>query len=338
MTTAAPSDFVVLENTMLKPFATLISCRDTVSSECPRGLDLDGCIEKCRENPLCSAGYYLEPSYEKQSYCVPLNSANHQNMNLMLNYYDKDTDPTRDLWNRAVLFFRPIVYPQVQNDITIIKEKDICVMSYTVPSIKKTFYLQQDLSWTADGEKTAMQILFINVYPQFYELADTISNYETLVIKIFSKPQIMTVVDNVFQFAPYMVQNAEKQNSNLYIRIPNQTTPTDYSVLHFSLPFQIFINDRSKYMGIDKKPSSSSIKLKSIDQSIKPLGHFLVKRKNIQPNIYKVAQILPARLTFLQNMVLPFKDRDINPIVMIISIVILLMCILIVFYIGRMSP
>jgi len=35
------TDLTVLEDTMVKPFATLMSCRDTVGSECVRGVTLE---------------------------------------------------------------------------------------------------------------------------------------------------------------------------------------------------------------------------------------------------------------------------------------------------------
>jgi len=306
------SDFILKENTMLKPFATLASCQETIHSECPRGDTLEQCVDRCRQDPFCAAGYYLEPTFEKDSYCAPLNSALHKNMNLMLNIYPSETDPTAHLWKRSVVFFRPTIYPEVYNDTTIIQEKDICAISYTVG--KKEYFLQDDLTWDAKGSDTALLILFVDVFPQFYELARTIQDRSIFVIKIFAQPKIITIQKGLFQEAPYLVHNAENIPSNLFMHIPHHAmdSPIDYPVLQFATPFQIFVDDRSHYMGLASKPDkkSSSIRLQSMPASTPFPGYFRVYRRNIQPNIYKVAEILPARLTFLKEKVLPTITED----------------------------
>jgi hypothetical protein len=314
------SDFILKEDTMLKPFATLVSCQDTIHSECPRGDTLEECVDRCRKDPKCASGYYLEPTFERQSYCVPLNSALHKNMNLMLNIYPREKDPTAHLWKRSVLFFRPTIYPEVYNDTTIIMQKDICHMTYTVNATKKIYYLQQDMTWKENGKNTAMRVLFIDVFPQFYELARTIQDRSIFVLKIFSRPKIVAVSKDVFTELPYLVQNGEISNSNLFIHIPQkrETSPIDYPVLQFMTPFQIFVDDRSHYMGFlkkkEKKNSKSQvpsvITLRRIPASQEFPGFFMVYRVDIQPNIYKVAEILPARLTFLEKEVLPSTTDD----------------------------
>lgn len=331
------NDFTILDDTMVKPFSTLISCRDTINGECSRGTTLEGCIQECRENPLCACGYYLEPTDPKQkSYCAPLNSILLKNMNLMWNIYDKKNDPTKDLWKRTAVFFRPNIYPPKPPDDTILMQRDILVIYYYCLATKKQYFLQDDLTWKHKGEELAMKILFIDKFPQFYELANNIQDKSNFVLKIFSRPEVLAIVENKLKKVPYLSVDPSKQIPDTYMYIENESTNDiiQYPILQFDTKFQILTDTTRSFLGFRKKsPKGDTIELEAIPwdgkDDTKFTGYFQVIRKDLQPNIYKVAEILPARLTFLENSVLPFRQPShlIISILMFICLVLLIIMI-----------
>lgn len=323
-------DFTILENKMLKPFATLISCRDTVNSECSRGLSLQDCVQECRENPFCSCGYWLQPKEKGQlSYCAPLNSILLKNMNLHWNTYDKDTDPSSSLWSKTAVFFRPNVYPPVPPDNTLLMQRDICAIYYTHQDNK--YFLQEDYSWKLDAEESAAMIVFIDKFPQFYELANNIQDQSTFVLKIFGKPLVIAVEDNKLVSIPYLSIDPTKNRPDTYLYIQHEYIPPeiDYPVLTFDSVFQILVDSQNKFLGIEKVATKGQkdIVLTALPWDKKDssfTGYFKVIRKSLQPNIYKVAEILPARLTFLENSIIyPSPSHTYILIVLILSLIML---------------
>jgi len=342
------SDFTVMEDTLLKPFATLTSCRNTIESECPRGLTRDECVEKCRASPFCSCGYFIKPKYTR-SYCAPLNVAQLKNMNIHLNTFKTRTedskDPTKDLWEEAVLFYRPEIYPppatspEIQSgfDLTILMQRDICNLYYVYKD--RNYYLQQDLTFLLDGDDfNALRVLFIDKFPQFYELANNVQTLSNFVLKIFEEPEILTVKDKKLTRAPYMVMSGEQLDTDTFLYIEPTMNPDnpilgEYPVLKGDTPFQITIGgEKNSFLGIKrvdgKKLEIEALPLRS-DTTFP--GHFRVVRKDIQPNIFKVADILDARLTFLQESVSrPGAGSEEKMVsawtIAIIVIVILLLC------------
>lgn len=333
------SDFTILENTMVKPFATLISCRDTINGECSRGGTLEECVQECRENPFCACGYYLEPSDpKKKSYCAPLNSILLKNMNLMWNIYDSNTDPTKDLWKRTAVFFRPDIYPPNPPDDTILMQRDIMTIYYYSYKTKKQYFLQEDLKWLYKGEDIGMKVLFIDKFPQFYELANNIQDKSNFVIKIFGRPEVIAIVDNKLKKVPYLSVDPTKKIPDTYMYIDNVSTQDiiQYPILTFDTKFQILTDSTKSFLGLKKKPKGDSIQLEAIpwngEDTTKFTGYFQIIRKDLQPNIYKVKDILPARMTFLENSVLPYKQPSSKTITILLIISIVLLLIMIVLY------
>ena len=334
------SDFSVMENTMVKPFATLISCRDAIYGECFRGLSLEQCIQECRDSPFCACGYYLEPSDSREkSYCAPLNSVLLKNMNLMWNIYDAKTDPTKDLWKRTAVFFRPDIYPITETEDqknTVLMQRDIMTICYYSNVTKKQYFLQEDLTWLHKGEDIAMKVLFIDKFPQFYELANNIQDQSNFILKIFARPEVIAIVENKLKKVPYLSVDSTKKIPDTYMYIegdPKDPNIIQYPILTLDKKFQIMTDNTKSFLGLKKIPKkkSDSIELEAIPWKGDPkdfTGYFQVVRKAQQPTIFKVAQILPARMTFLENSVLPYKQPP-SPkwatILMIISIVLLVM-------------
>lgn len=335
------SDFSILEDTMVKPFATLISCRDTIYGECNRGFSLEQCIQECRDNPFCACGYYLEPSDSKEkSYCAPLNSVLLKNMNLMWNIYDKKTDPTKDLWKRTVVFFRPNIYPPVPPDDTVLMQRDIMLISYYCNATKKQYYLQEDLRWLYKGEDIGMKVTFIDKFPQFYELANNIQDQSNFIMKIFARPEVVAVVENKLKKVPYLSVDPAKKVPDTYMYIegePKDPNIIQYPVLTLDKKFQILTDSTKSFLGVKKKPKTDYLELEAIPWNGDPTqftGYFQIFRKDLQPNIYRVKDILPARMTFLENSVLPYKEPPSAKwptILMIISIILLVIMMVLYF-------
>lgn len=332
------SDFTIMENTMVKPFGTLISCRDTIYGECGRGGTLEECVQECRDNPFCACGYYLEPSNPKlKSYCAPLNSILLKNMNLMLNIYDAKTDPTKDLWKKTAVFFRPNIYPPTPPDNYILMQRDIMAIYYYSYKTKKKYFLQEDLRWLEDGEDIGMKVLFIDKFPQFYELANNIQDKSNFIIKIFSRPEVIAIVDNKLKKVPYLSVDPTKKIPDTYMYIENDSNPDiiQYPIVTFETKFQILTDSTNSFLGLKMKPKDKYIELEALPWNGNPksfTGYFQVIRKDIQPNIYKVAQILPARMTFLENSVLPYKQSSTITITILLLISLILLLTMIILY------
>jgi len=337
------NDITVWEDKMLKPFATLISCRDTIYSECMRGLTLDQCVNECRDNPMCACGYYLKPSDGEKSYCAPLNAALLKNMNLHWNIYDKATDPTQNLWSQTAVFFRPNVYPVKISDDVVLMQRDICSLIYVCKENNKVYYLQEDLTWLLDGDMSAEQVLFIDKFPQFYELANNIQNHSNFILKIFSKPEVLAVDNNKLSKIPYLSVNPEKNIPDTYLYIPSvarfDPNSIDYPVLRLSSRFQILTDNKVSFLGVrgsvltKRKISIDAIRWDGNDNHF--TGYFQIIRKALQPNIFKVAEILPARLTFLEDSVVPLPFRFRKEIIIISVCIVFLIVMIVLLFIYR---
>lgn len=326
--------FDILEGTMVKPFATLISCRDTIYGECGRGLTLDECVRECRDNPFCACGYYLEPADNRQqSYCAPLNSILLKNMNLMWNIFDKKKDPTRDLWKRTAVFYRPEIYPPVPPDDTILMQRDILAVSYYSNATKKKYFLQDDLRWLDGGEDIGMKVLFIDKFPQFYELANNVQDKSNFILKVFARPEVIAIVENKLKKVPYLSVDPTKKIPDTYMHLGGVKNPDiiDYPVLKFDSKFQILTDTTKSFLGIKKPPSKDGyVELEALPwkgTEDEFTGYFEVKLKDRQPNIQKIVDVLPARMTFLQNSVLPYKDPP-SPVLPTVLLVVCLMALL----------
>lgn len=320
----------VLEDKMMKPFATLISCRDTIGSECVRGTTLDDCVRQCRDNPFCACGYFLQPSDPKQpSYCVPLNSALLKNMNLLLNVYDHSGDPTAALWQKTAVFYDPKIYPSLTTDTNIVlMEKDICSLRYVFHD--HLYYLQSDLSWRKDASATAMRILFMDKYPQFYELANNIQTESNFVLKVFAQPQILSIGPDG-RLGMFSSLTASTDLMDLFMRIDHQQQSSLHlPVLTFSTPFQIVTKNEASFLG-PVSDTPDTLVIGALPMSSEFPGYFMVSRLDIQPNIFQVAKTLPARLAFLQDSVLPSPASPWrwSMLLLLIALVLLLLAIII---------
>lgn len=307
--------FDILEGTMVKPFGTLISCRDTIYGECGRGMTLEQCVQECRDNPFCGCGYYLEPADKRQSsYCAPINSALLKNMNLMWNIYDQKKDPTKELWKRTAVFYRPDIYPPVPPDDTILMQRDIMAIYYYSYATKKKYFLQDDLRWLEGGEDIGLKVLFIDKFPQFYELANNIQDRSNFVLKVFARPEVIAVVENKLKKVPYLSVDPTKKIPDTYMHMEGVKPPDviDYPVLTFDTKFQILTDTTKSFLGMKKKPDKNgyveleAVPWKGNDKEF--TGYFQVIKKDRQPNIFRVADALNARMTFLENSVQPYKE------------------------------
>jgi len=224
-------------------------------------------------------------------------------MNLHLNTYPLETDPTKDLWQSSAVFYRPNIYPLKTDTTTIIMQKDICLLSYHYKN--SVYYFQNDFSFLKNGKTSGARVLFIDKYPQFYELANTVQNFSTFVIKLFAQPKVLSVLsDKKLGAVPYLTLSGEQEVPDMTLYIPQKmTSPLDYQVLTFDSRFQILTNKRASHIGVVKENKESLVLgvLPFSEKTTKFKGYFKVERVDIQPNIYKVAQILPARMVFLRD-------------------------------------
>jgi hypothetical protein len=233
-------------------------------------------------------------------------------MNLLLNIYDHDTDPHANLWSKTAVFYDPNIYPPLdqQPQDYILMEKDICNLVYTTNDSKDAYYLQNDLSWKKDAASTAMLILFIDKYPQFYELANNVQAKSNVVFKIFAQPEVLSVdKKGMLEIQSYLTSVVKVPDFYMYIPSPSDSSDSiDMSVLSIGTPFQIMLTDPNQFLGVRSRSPTYGITIGSIPfhgQNKEFTGHFSVSRQNIQPNIFQVAKALPARDVFLQDSVLP---------------------------------
>jgi hypothetical protein len=264
-------------------------------------------------------------------------------MNILLNIYDHSDDPSAALWEKTAVFYDPKIYPPLTNENNfVLMEKDICSLQYVLRSTGATYYLQSDLSWKKDAAGTAMRVLFIDKYPQFYELANNVQIDSNFVLKVFAQPQIISIgSDGKLKLFSSLITDIEMRDFFMHISsTTNDFKPAssiDVPILSFTTPFQIRAKDNEAAF---LAPISSTSSSDTITMGIRPVlhqqeppGYFMITRVDIQPNIFQVAKTLPARLTFLQDSVLPTPSTASwrwSLILLVVSVLLLLLVLLLV--------
>lgn len=165
-------------------------------------------------------------------------------------------------------------------------------------------------------------VLFIDKFPQFYELANTIQDRSTFILKIFAKPLVLAVNTDTGKLSTATYLASDNTNvPDMYMHlppVPNDTNPIAYQILNLSRDFQILLTERTLYLAEVSSPiSGNNIEIQAMPYSEGTTvinGAFQVERTAIQPNIYKVAEILSARLTFLKDSISPIDANDSNRI------------------------
>lgn len=102
----------------IPPFASQINCINTIDGYCPRGLTLEDCVQRCQDNKMCAAGYFVEVDRPGQnnppSYCVPLNTTSWENTNVW-DLLIPSKNPTRlssDKGVRSTMFYDETKFPK----------------------------------------------------------------------------------------------------------------------------------------------------------------------------------------------------------------------------------
>lgn len=221
----------------VKPFSTGMSCVDTVTGECLRGLSADECAQFCDDHDMCAYGYHVKLPNEKKSYCVPLNNLPYMdNTNLFYSSrYSKDGarlfSPNigvemTTFYNPEVLQFNKIrntelsqlstYYLRYHPDITNSSEKDN-------RNANRTLYLQKDLvSWKTSRDTAAIVLLYRDqvVMSAVNTRDPRIRNGNLIFVNVLEKNLIYVFInENVFGFYPNSIRSSSSVTydvTNLY--------------------------------------------------------------------------------------------------------------------------
>jgi len=302
-----PQQFVIQEATLIKPFGTITSCRETVNGECDRGLTLEDCVKTCRDNPFCACGYYLESTNPSElSYCAPLLSAHLGNVSINNHIYPLSMDPTRTLWKRAVTFYSPNTYPV--DDQVLIMNKDIIYLQFWPPSSDQPLYFSTDLTFHPTS-KDALPLLCISKNPQFFEIANNIQQHSSFLFKVRDSSSILMVGDQQQQrviLSDYLDINGVTPSVMVFYIPQSQLSFLQYPVMIFQQPFQILTQNNQSFLTMD--PSTRFLITQPFhddDSVFLKQGHFTVQRIQEVPFMDTVKEFTEARVPFLQNNVLP---------------------------------
>jgi len=143
-----------LEGYWVKPFASGMSCIDTITGECGRGSTLDECMQQCEHSPFCDAGYHVSfRDLPISSYCVPLNTSIYKNTNFLNNLItpENSTRLSRDNGIDLTVFYNPKRFPSDVDLTKYIFHGDTCFLAQK--SSDETFvFLQKDFFFRPDQD------------------------------------------------------------------------------------------------------------------------------------------------------------------------------------------
>jgi len=160
----------------MSPFATQVSCINTIYGECPRGLSLDECMHRCEESPACNIGYFVEdqrPGSQIPSYCVPLTSHDWGNTNVFDVLFSSE-NPTNlstkngieySLFYNDKKFLPPEDFPSDYNNF-LFSMNNVYLRIDTDPPM----YMKEDFTFTPYKDE-AMVIKIVKVDRSFVNYA-----------------------------------------------------------------------------------------------------------------------------------------------------------------------
>lgn len=205
----------------VKPFSTGMTCLDTISGVCPRGLSKEECKKVCEDSLQCDYGYHVEMPNTSKSYCVPLSNLVHWDYPTI--FSKSMIKPSQSsilhpsLGVKVTPFFDKNsvrVDPQSVYDIT---QTGIYLLQYfppsdstTDPSQKPTvLYMYDDLTFGPDVDKAVQMVLFKDdPIPSSVSTKDpTIRNGNVIFLKNHNNNRVILHISPTdFGFMPYSLR------------------------------------------------------------------------------------------------------------------------------------
>lgn len=199
----------------VKPFATGITCLDTIDGECRRGLSKDECKQVCEDSFRCDYGYHVEVPNTSKSYCVPLNNLTHWDnpaifeMSMMKPSESSILHPS--LGVKVTPFVRKIPDTVYQKSIYDVTQLGIHVLQYIDPSSSRSnvLYLYDDMTFGPEVDKAVQVVLFKDdPVPSSVSTKDpTIRSGNVIFIKNHNSNRVVLhITPTDFGFMPYSLR------------------------------------------------------------------------------------------------------------------------------------
>ncbi len=268
----------------VKPFSTGMSCIDTVTGECERGLSVDECRKVCEDSPRCNYGYHVKLPNENQSYCLPLNGFAHWGNN---NIFRKSTivpqsSPilSRGLGVNINVFQNEKMLDKDQLDRNRISQLGIYVLRYVVDEKNpdKDLYMMPDFSFE-NNPNNAVQLLVFRDLPVSSSIStvdEKVRNGQVVFLKNHNNNNVfMYIKEDTYGFYPYTIRWS---SSSIF-----DVSELYHTQLVSAYPFTSdFINvDESFAVRVARIPVDDSVLYWDVDPTLKQLVFRKVMRKDM---------------------------------------------------------
>lgn len=204
-----------LQQRWVKPFASGISCIDTVDGECIRGLSADECKKACEDSPRCNYGYHIELPNEPQSYCLPLNGFAHWGNNNIFNQstIQPQSSPilSTNLGVKVNVFQDMSMLEKSEKDNrNIINQLGVYILRYVGDSEgSPDMFMMPDFSFGLT-RTNAMQLVVFRDIPIMSSISTTderLRNGQTVFLKNHSNNNIFIYLkEDSYGFYPYTIR------------------------------------------------------------------------------------------------------------------------------------
>ena len=223
---------IINKDYWLKPFSTSLNCIDSKDCKCNKNVTLEQCIDNCKNDPFCQAGYYLHTP-NNINYCINLNrSYLWNNIDLRNNFIKSDNNSIINKKNgyNMNVFVNPKRFPDYQN-----LPDNINNFIYTGNVIyliyNEKYYLNNDFLFVIDYK-----------IADTFSLIDNLSNQSDNLIRLSIDQAILLYQNNSYLHIYY--NDYEKKFS----WIPINTIYRPYFLsIEFDDYSSFFINENDKF-------------------------------------------------------------------------------------------
>lgn len=262
------------KNKWVKPFSTGMTCLDTISGECLRGLSKDECKKVCEDSPYCDYGYHVTFPHDSNSYCVPINNIIHFDSPYIFqnSLFDASQSPVihKSLGVDINVFQEPV---STSIDASSITQHGVYMLSFM--KNQDTYYLCSDFIFRKDMNK-AVDLQLFKDYPVISAILTNdgiIKNGEVVFIKDKDSHNIILYLKEELNFLPYSLRafaSPSLERTDLYHTQIITDYNFDHQIVTIDQPFairvaQIPVDKYIYYFTVDEK--DMKLKLEKVSRN-----------------------------------------------------------------------
>ena len=246
--------WAIFKDVSFDPFKNPRGCSDTIQGICYKNLSLSDCMNSCKKDSRCNAGYFLQD--DDTTYCLDLVTGSSPDVNPSIDMRNKDDFPdTKDL--STYTFINTKVFPYPPDDANIVRYNDII----TLHNIETNFNLS-----TTDSSKgyivfeknSQTKLKLLSQYP--HQLIHNI-RYGELIGMALPETNLLLrqseYITHLFAWISIVSWRVFEEDSLILIKAnENETLPTNPydgkvgNYIQYGDKFHIMYN-RTAFLGLD---------------------------------------------------------------------------------------